>query len=138
MLGALDFYQVKDIQAFQIVPDEAHWTIEVPDLTEPWSPPTAGAWLWLHEERTYPIPSKSVGLSYLDALRGERITEVVRWEEDEWELFAGAGPDVAEEERRVVPLGILLASDDSLIPIVNLPIGSGLWRDAVSEWHPWG
>jgi hypothetical protein len=137
MLGALDFFQVKEIKAFQIVPDDAHVTVEVPNLSEPWSPSTSPAWRGLHEEWTYPIPLKSVGLTNLDALRGERITEVMRWEEDEWELFAGAGPDVAEEDRRVVPLGILLAWDKSLIPIVNLQIGRGLWRDDTSEWRSW-
>jgi hypothetical protein len=138
MLGALDFYQVKEVQAFQIVPDEAHWTLDIPDLSKPWSPTAAPAWKWLHEEWAYPVPSKSVAITNLGALRGERITEVMRWEEDEWEIFAGAGPDVPQEERRVVPLGVLLAADESLLPVVNLPIGAGFWRDAVSEWHPWG
>src|SRR5882762_1625882 len=27
MMGALDFYQIKEVEAFQIVPDAAHWTI---------------------------------------------------------------------------------------------------------------
>jgi hypothetical protein len=138
MLGALDFYQAKEIQAFQIVPDKAHWTFDIPDLSEPWSPAAAPAWRWLREDWTYPVPSKSVAITNLAALRGERITEVVRWEEDEWEIFAGAGPDIVKEDRRVVPLGVLLAADESLLPAVNLPIASGFWRDALSEWHPWG
>ena len=66
------------------------------------------------------------------------MTEVMRWEEDEWEIFAGAGPDATEDEKRVVPLGILLSADPSLLPAVDLPVGTGLWRDAQSEWHPWG
>ncbi len=137
MLGALDFYQVGDIEAFQIVPDDAHFTVDIPNLGETRSPHAGPAWRELRDW-PYPIPMKSVGKTNLAALRGERITEVARWEEDEWELFAGAGPDVSEDERRVVPLRVLLASDQSLIPIVNLPIGRGLWRDADSEWHPWG
>jgi len=137
MLGALDFYQVREIPALQIVPDEAHWTIDVPDMTAPWSAITAPVWRGLHEPWAYPVPANSVAVTNLGALRGERVTEAVRWEEDEWELFAGAGPDVPKEERRVVPLGVLLAADESLVPVVSLSIGSGLWRDAVSEWHPW-
>lgn len=62
----------------------------------------------------------------------------MRWEQDEWEMFAGAGPDIAEAERRVVPIGVLLAADPSLLPAVDLRIGTGFWRDAQSEWHPWG
>lgn len=138
MLGALDFYQVKEVQAFQIVPDKAHWTLDVPDLSRPWTPTDASAWRWVREEWTYPVPSNSVAITNLDALRGELITEVMRWEEDEWEIFAGAGPDVPEEERRVVPLGVLLGADVSLRPAVNLSIGAGFWRDEVSDWHPWG
>jgi len=39
---------------------------------------------------------------------------------------------------RVVPLGTLVAADPSLVAVVNLDVGAGLWRDEVSEWHPWG
>jgi Domain of unknown function (DUF4262) len=138
MLGVFDYYNVKTIDAYQIVPDEAHWTVEIPDLSQPWSPRVAPAWRWLHERWTYPVPRDSVAITNLDALRGRRITEVMRWEEDEWEIFSGAGPDTTEAERRVVPLGTLLAADASLVPAVDLPIGAGFWRDEDSGWHPWG
>jgi hypothetical protein len=137
MLGALDFYHVSAVSALQIVPDSAHQTIDVPKLTEPWSASTEPVWKWLHEPWTYPVPPESSATTNLVVLRGERITEAMRWEEDEWELFAGAGPDVPKDELRVVPLGTLIAADGSLEPIVSLPIGAGLWRDAVSEWHEW-
>ncbi len=137
MLGVFDYYKVNTINAYQILPDEAHWTIEIPDLARPWSPESAPAWRWSYEPWPYPIPRKSIALTNLDALRGRRITEVMRWEEDEWEIFACAGPDTTEAERRVVPLGILLTADPSLLPAVDLPIGTGFWRDADSEWHPW-
>src|ERR1041385_3718369 len=32
MLGAFDYYQKNDIPALQIVPDKAHWTIDVPNM----------------------------------------------------------------------------------------------------------
>ncbi|HEV2960515.1 MAG TPA: hypothetical protein VG649_01720, partial [Candidatus Angelobacter sp.] len=65
--------------------------------------------------------------------------EVMRWEEDDWEIFAGDGPDVPKHELRVAPLGTLVAADESLVPVVHLAIGEGLWRDADpgSEWHAW-
>jgi hypothetical protein len=137
MLGVFDYYHVDSLEAWQIVPDESHWTVDIPDLSRPWSPNAAPGWQWLHEKWTCPVPRDSVALTNLDALRGERVTEVVRWEEDEWEIFAGAGPDTTEAERRVVPLGILLAADPSLLPAVDLSVGAGFWRDAESEWHPW-
>lgn len=137
MLGVSDYYREDNIPAYQIVPDDLHRTIEIPDLGFAYGPETAPGWRWLHEEWVYPIPRLSAGITNLEALRGARITEVVRWEEDEWELFAGAGPDVPEEDIRVVPLGILLGSDNSLEPITALTVGSGLWREGLSGWHPW-
>lgn len=139
MLGALDYYDIREIAAFQIVPDEAHWTIDVPEMRVAWSARTAPIWQWLREPWTYPVPEGSIAGTNLAALRGERITEVMRWEEDEWEMFAGAGPDVIKKEMRVVALGTLIAADTSLDPVVHLAIGEGLWRDPEpdSEWHPW-
>jgi hypothetical protein len=137
MLGAFDFFATETIEARQIVPDQSHWTIEIPDLSLPWSANAAPGWQWMRQEWTFPVPPKSVAITNLDALRGGRVTEVMRWEEDEWEIFAGAGPDTTESERRVVPLSILLAADPSLVPAVDLAVGTGLWRDGESSWHPW-
>lgn len=137
MLGAFDFYPGKSIEAYQIVPDEAHWTIDVPNLSQPWSPTHAPGWRWVNDEWTYSVPKDSVALTDLNALRGGRITEVMRWEEDEWEIFSGAGPEIPESERRVVPLGVLLEADKSLLPAIDLHVGTGFWRDEDSEWTPW-
>ena len=136
LLGATDYYQ-KDVNAFQIVPDEDHWTIDVPDMTKQLDSSTEPIWQWLDKTWPYPVPKAATATTNLAALRGDRITEVVRWEEDEWEAFAGAGPDVTDEEMRVVPLGTLIASDESLVPIVHLAKSEGLWRDESSDWHPW-
>jgi hypothetical protein len=138
MLGAFDYYQTREIPALQIVPDNAHWTIDVPDMTAPWSAIREPVWRWQREPRNYPVPKDATATTDLAALRGERVTEAVRWEEDDWELFAGAGSDVPKDEMRVVPLGTLVAADPSLVAVVNLDVGAGLWRDEVSEWHPWG
>lgn len=139
LLGALDYYRVRDVPALQIVPDEAHWTVDVPNLTAPWSATTAPVWRWLHAPWTYPIPTDSTATTDLAALRGERVTEAMRWEEDEWEIFAGDGPDVPKDEIRVVPLGTLLGADESLVPIIKLSRGEGLLRDhdPNSCWRPW-
>src|SRR5438874_9765122 len=40
MLGAFDYYQKRDIPALQIVPDRAHGTIDVPDMSVPWNATT--------------------------------------------------------------------------------------------------
>lgn len=140
LLGALDFYKSRKIRAFQILPDENHCTIDIPDLGESWSVTAEPIWQWLHEEWPYNVSPKSTATTNIDALRGSRITEAVRWEDDEWEIFAGPGPDVSFEESRVVPLGTLLAADPTIIPVIDLEIGKGLWRENYegSKWHPWG
>lgn len=71
----------------------------------------------------------STAATDLAALRGDRVTEAARWEEGYWELTAGEGPNVPEDEVRIVPLGTLLAADPSLMPVVSLPVGGGLIRD---------
>jgi uncharacterized protein DUF4262 len=139
MLGAMDYYRALDIPAIQVIPDEVHWTIDVPDLTLPLATNKDPAWRWLQEAWPYPVSKNAVAITNLAALRGERITEVTRWEVGEWEMFAGAGPDVAQGEVRAVPLGMLLGWDESLVPVVNLELEEGLWRDPTpnSAWHPW-
>lgn len=139
MLGAFDYYPGKNIEAYQIVPDETHWTIDVPDLSQPWGPNQAPGWRCLKEEWKYPVPNDSMALTDLGVLRGGRITEVMRWEEDQWEIFSGYGPGIPEAERRVIPLGVLLEADKSLLPAVDLRVETGFWRDEEEpEWHPWG
>ena len=139
LLGALHFYPDKTIPAFQIVPDLAHATIDVPDLSAAWSAAAEPIWCWIHESWPYPISSKAVATTNLDALRGKRITEAARWEEDHWELFAGPGPDVPQADFRVVPLATLLGADQSLDAVTSLEVGCAMWRDPVElTWHVWG
>jgi hypothetical protein len=137
MLGAFDYYKADGIAALQIVPDEGHRTIDVPDLSEPWSATGAPAWQWLHNPWTFPVPQRSVAATNLAALRGERITEAVRWEEDEWEISAGPATEVPKDDMRVVPIGTLIAVDSTLSRVVELAIGEGVWRDESSNWQPW-
>lgn len=137
--GALDYYGRTDVPALQIVPDEDHWTIDIPDLSRPWSKESEPAWRWLTEPWEYGVSDRSVAVTNLDALRGKLVTEAVRWEVNQWELFAGAGPDVPRDDIREVPLGTLLAADPSLNAVVTLEVGKGLWRDPADLiWHNWG
>lgn len=139
MLGAFDYYPKRDILAFQIVPDKAHRTIDVPDLSLPWDASSEPIWRWLYESWTYPVPAEATATTNLAALRGLRITEVMRWEENEWEMFSGDGSASTKEEIRVVPLGTFIAVDESILPVLTLPVGEGLWRNPQlgSDWHPW-
>ena len=137
-LGALDYYDVDSIPVLQIVPEEKYRTLDIPDMSQEWNPESEPVWRWLTEEWNYPVPKKSIAVTNLDALRGKPVTEVVRWEEEEWEMFAGAGPDVDEEDARWVPLGTLIGIDQTLYPAANLGIGKGIWRDDEEmKWHRW-
>lgn len=138
LLGAIDFYEGADVDAVQIVPDEEHVTIDVPDLSNPWSAAAEPVWQWLGVPWPYSVPSTSVVTTNIAALRRQPITEVCRWAEDEWEMFSGRGPEVTEEDARVVPIGSLLAVDPSLAPALNLEIGRGIWRNEKNEeWNAW-
>lgn len=139
MLGAIDFYGTRQIKALQVVPDNEHSTLDIPNLSTSWNAVAEPVWRWLQESWEYPVPPQSTAVTNLAALRGESVTEAVRWEENQWELFAGAGPDVSQDEIRVVPLGTLLGIDDSLNVVTSLGIGQALWRESNKlEWHRWG
>lgn len=139
MLGVFDFYKQDQIDACQIFPSKEYYTLDIPNMSNEFSVPLNPVWQWLVREWDYHVPPDSTAITNLDALKGEVITEVMRWEKNEWEIFAGAGPDVLKEDKRVVSLGTLLAIDESLEPVVNLEIEKGMWRDKNDrEWHPWG
>lgn len=138
-LGVFDFYNREDIQFVQILPDKEHITMDVPDMSVEFDATSQRIWQWLVRDWDYPVPRSSTVVTNLKALYGENATEVMRWEVDEWEMFAGAGPDVLKEDMRVVPLGVLLGIDRSLEPALQLEVGKGLWRDNSDLiWHPWG
>jgi hypothetical protein len=137
LLGALDYYQVDDIDAYQIVPDAEHRTIDVPNLAREWNATTEPVWQWLNEPWPFSIPSEATAMTDLAALRGAPVTEACRWEDDYWEMTAAPGPDVPDEEARIVPLATLIASDSSLRAVVDLEIGAGLWRESDGAWNRW-
>lgn len=139
MLGAVDFHRERTVIGYQVVPDPERWTIDVPLLDEDRGFAANQAWRWALVEWSYAVPRTSVATTNLGALRGERVTEVARWEPDGWEMFAGAGPDVKPEDARVVPLGVLLERDESLKAALTLPVGGAIWRDqGGGPWQAWG
>jgi hypothetical protein len=138
MLGAYDFYGDRDLRFQQVVPDEDHRTIDVPDMSSPWTGAADGAWRWQFEEWPFPVPRSSIAMTNLAALRGSPITEMARWEEDQWELFAGPGPEVRREDARAFSLGALIGADRSLEVATQLPVGGAVWRRPdESTWHAW-
>jgi hypothetical protein len=139
LLGVIDYYKGADIPAYQIVPDPTHFTYDIPDMSKAWSSPTEPVWQWLDQKWNFDVPENSTVVTNLEALQGGTITELIRWEKNEWEMFVGAGPDVQKEDIRVVSLGTILGIDNTLLPALHLELGKGLWRaDKDSEWKNWG
>lgn len=138
LLGAIDYFNLNTLNAYQILPDENHYTLDIPDMSKEWNSDLESAWKWLKDDWKYEIPSNITVVTNLDALKGQPITEVMRWESEEWEMFAGAGPDVEQGQIRVVPIGLLFSIDNTLQTALNLDIGKGMWRkDKGSEWNDW-
>ena len=138
-IGVYDFYKKNDIEVLQILPDKEHYTIEIPNLSCQFNASKQPIWQWLVNEWSYPIPKDVMVVTNLDVLLGKPITEIMRWEEYEWEMFFGNGNDSHEEDLRIIPIGILLGFDYTVIKALNLKIGKGLWRSEESaEWNDWG
>lgn len=138
-LGAFAYYDQPLLPVWQIVPDAAHHTGEVPMMIEAFDETTQPVWQWLTRPWEYPIPADSMVITDLRVLGGAKATEVMRWEADNWEIFAGAAPDIPKAEMRIVPLGTLLGMDASLEVVIDLEVGKGVWRDSlVLDWQPWG
>lgn len=138
LLGVFDHYKTDAVQAFQIIPDDEHFTLEIPDMSNEWIGSSEPVWKWLAKEWDYPVPKNSTVATNMEFFFGQKITEVARWETDEWEAFVGPGPDVGEKDVRIISLGTLLGIDPSLLPIVELEVGKGIWRDPVElNWQKW-
>ncbi|ASS50303.1 MAG: hypothetical protein A3D31_12105 [Candidatus Fluviicola riflensis] len=139
LLGVSDYYKTDTIKSFQIIPDGEHFTLEIPDMSKKINGESFPIWKWLIHEWDLKVPETSKAITNLAALKGEKITEVMRWEVDNWEMFAGSGPDIDENDIRVVPIGMILGIDKTINDALDLKIEKGFWRkndDLVL--HDWG
>ena len=138
LLGAYDFYNTDKIQALQIVPDKEHHTLEIPDMSKEFIANSEPIWRYLVDNWNYQVPENSTVTTNLKSLFGERITEIMRWEKDVWEMFVGNPSDDSEENMRIVSLGTIIGIDQSLLCSLELAVGTGIWRDATElKWNKW-
>lgn len=135
LLGAFDFYVSPT--AVQLLPDAEHRTLDVPDLSQRFDPAGEPAWRWLIDPCPHELPPDAMAATDPDALRGEPISEGMRWEDNHWELYSRPGPDVPNATQRIVPLQLLLALDPSLEPFIHLDSEQGLWREPFGDWRAW-
>ncbi|TDO68859.1 uncharacterized protein DUF4262 [Flavobacterium chryseum] len=137
--GIEDYYKGKKIIVLQIVPDQNNKTLDVPDMSIEFNAEKNKIWQWLVNEWTYPIAEGTLVFTNSEALFGKRITELMRWEEDEWEMFTDNSDEIDKANIKAVPFGILLGIDSTLKEAINVKEGKGLWREDDSlEWNPWG
>lgn len=138
-LGAFDYYQNQDIAFLQILPDKEHFTMEIPNMSVERSHDTDPIWKWLDKDWDLPVPLSSTVATNIEVLRGDTVTELMRWEEDEWEMFSIPGTDVEPVNTRIVSIATLIGMDSSLERTLSLKIGKGLWREnSQSPWNDWG
>lgn len=139
LLGVWDYYKINDLTVLQIIPDRNHYTLDIPNMTTEYNPSKQPIWKWLTEEWGYPVQESSIVFTNIETLFGKKITEVMRWEESEWEMFAGNGEEVNKENLRAISLGTILGIDPTLMPAIELPVEKGIWRDEDSlKWNSWG
>lgn len=138
MLGLYDYYQNKAYPVFQIIPIDENYTLDVPDMSVEWNVSSQPVWQWLSKDWNYDVPENSKVITNINALKGQIITEVMRWELDEWEAFAGSGPDVNPEDIRVISLATIIGIDISMDKMLKLEVGKGIWRDTQElVWNDW-
>lgn len=138
-LGVADYYRDSSIPILQVLPPLSKMTLDVPNLSQPWSKEPQPVWTWIFKEWPYDINENALAITNLDALQGYPVTEVMRWETNLWEMFSGPGPDVEEHEIRKVPLAVMLGIDSSLLVTQKLGLEKGVWRESSDDkWHDWG
>lgn len=137
MLGVYDYYNIDSFDALQVIPSKELYTLDIPEMAFPWDREKEPIWKWLKDEWEYEIPENSDVVTNLDALNGRKVTEIMRWETDQWEMFAGSGPDVFEKDMRVVPIGVMLGIDKSIEVSLDLKVGTGFWREENGTWNSW-
>ena len=138
MLGAFDYYNTDFIKSRQIIVDSVY-SLDVPNMYNELKEETSGCWKYLNTNWTYKIPSNSSAAIDIDFLKGDTITEVMRWENDYWEMFTRDGSNIEKSHSRIVPMSLLLESDKSLEKVLTISIGKGVWRESKEDhWKNWG
>jgi hypothetical protein len=61
LLGALDYYSIEDVDAYQIVPEARHRTIDVPNTSKEWSATDEPMWRWRDDGWPYTISPRRRG-----------------------------------------------------------------------------
>lgn len=136
--GIFDYYK-KDVPVYQIMPDDNHKTLEIPDMSKEFVVSKEPIWQYLVDEWNWPVDQNAIAFTDIDALFGKPILELMRWEPLEWEMFSSDGTKIPTDKKRAVSLGTMIGIDSTLTKALYLELEKGLWReDENSEWNHWG
>jgi hypothetical protein len=132
--------------ALQIVAlDAGHQTIDVPDMRLRWPSSVGQSWALLDPE-TPVVPARHDCLVDINmaALLGAPVTEVIRWEDGDWQMAADEedGHETTDEDIRVVHMTVLVDADPSLAEVTDIQPGRSYRRKAADDrwvkWRGWG
>jgi len=138
MLGALDYYNIDDIETLQVLPSKEYMTIDIPVLSKEYNPEQEPIWKWLTIDWIYTIPTSSTCVTNTEVLYGKQIIQAIRWEEDYWEAFSKLPSQIIEQDTKLIPLSIILENNNSNKIIATLLINQAVSRiDITHEWEVW-
>lgn len=135
-LWVYDYFKMDSVKTLQVFPLDGQ-LLDVPTMSEPFDEKDP-VWKWLSIDWNIDAPKTAYAITNVQFLRGDTITEVVRFEEGYWEMFVGNTNEVADGDVRVLPLGVMIGIDNSLESAIQLGIGCGLYRDnKETGWKDW-
>lgn len=75
------------------------------------------------------MPTNAKLVATVDVLRGTPAQTVYRWEVDQWELLDRPAAEIAHEDARVAPIGLLVELEKQWAEMLQLEVGSGMKRE---------
>jgi len=79
-LGIFDYYKTGYVPVYQVIPPRVFDTLDTPDMSKKYNELSAPVWKYLTAAWDLPVPEKANVVTDLDALRGQLITDAMRWE----------------------------------------------------------
>lgn len=138
LYGIVEFYGAEDVSVVQILPDQLHHTLEIPQMELNCS---VARNIWEYEQ-DQPRNSNALNpmvATTIQVLQGEPILEVTRWEPDYLEMWQCPPDDLIRDDIRIIPFLILVKIDPTIEDALRIEVGKGLWRDRrEGVWHNWG
>lgn len=139
LLGVNDFYNDKSILSYQIHQIGNMTSVDIPNMNCKFKPEDQPIWRWLTCKNDLNIPQNSKVVINKDILYGAKALEIMRWDENEWEIYSMNPENLDEDDMRIIPVSTIIGIDNSLERILELNVGKGLIRDSPNNaWESWG